>query len=415
MNETAYDTVPYPGHPHPETHPNRLAALARLFGLEAPPVATARVLEIACGDAANLIPIAQSLPRSRCFGFDLAPTAVARAREEIAKLGLTNIDVIEADLVSVAETLGEFDYIIAHGLYSWVPPPVRDSLLTLIRDSLSARGIAFVSHNVYPGWHIGRMVREMLRYHTRGIDDPDTRVVQARALLDFLVVAHPEPDPYGRLLVAECERMGKYTPAHIFHDDLADVNDPVYFHEFVAHASAFDLKFIADADFATMTGADLPEPARLKLDELHGDPVVYGQYLDFVRCRRFRESLLCLVTNSISQAPVAGAVRQMALASNAVADTEPVEFGVDVEVQFRRERRGSLKTNHPLAKAVLVALGKRWPDSMSFDDLLGAAVALLGRPPENVDAAALEQIVVGAFGLRMVELLAERIPRSVPL
>ena len=157
--DTAYDHVPYPGHPHAETHPNRLAAIARLFGVDAPAVATARVLEVACGDGGNLIPIACSLPGARCVGFDLAPTAIERGRARIAQLGIANARLEVADLTTVGTAFGTFDYVIAHGLYSWVPRPVRDALLALVRDSLSPNGVALMSYNTYPGWHVGRLVR----------------------------------------------------------------------------------------------------------------------------------------------------------------------------------------------------------------------------------------------------------------
>jgi len=407
VTRTDYDEVPYPGHAHAETHPNRLAAVARLFGLDAPGVETARVLEIACGDGGNLIPIAYSLPRSRCVGFDLSATAVARAQERLGRLQLANTAIQVADLAAV-RAAGEFDYVIAHGLYSWVPQALRDALLALVRDSLSSTGVAFVSYNVYPGWHAGRMVREMLRYHTRGIDDAASRVTQARALLDFLVVAHDAHDAYGRLLAAECERITKHSTGHLYHDDLADVNDPVYFHEFVAHAASFGLAFLAEADFSTMTGAGLPEAAHAKLDELRGDPVVHGQYLDFVKCRRFRETLLRHVTAPAAKSPIPGGVRTLLVASAAISGSQPVDLGADVEIQFRWGERASLKTDHPLAKAAFVTLRERWPEPVPFDALVVSACALLGRAACIEDADALERLLLDAFALRMVELTAER-------
>ena len=239
VSETAYDSVPYPGHVHTHTHPNRIAAIARLFGIDAPPVSTARVLEIGCGDGGNLISIAYTLPRSQCVGVDLAATAIERGRQHVKALALTNCDLVVADLATVGRSLGEFDYVIAHGVYSWVPPPLRDALLQLISDALAPTGVAFVSYNVFPGWRIAGMVREMLRYHTLGIDDPGARVEQSKALMKFVAVAHDADDPYGRLLAAECERVSGYPPWYLHHDDLADVNDPVYFHEFVAQAQRF--------------------------------------------------------------------------------------------------------------------------------------------------------------------------------
>ena len=406
MNDTVYDAVPYPGHPHAETHPNRIGAIARLFGVDAPPVATARILEVACGDGGNLIPMACSLPRAELVGFDLAPTAIGRAKARVEKLGLGNVRLEVADLTALDTPLGEFDYIVAHGLYSWVPEAVREALFSCLRDTLALNGVAFVSYNVYPGWYAPRMVREMLRYHTRGLVEPQARIAQARALLDFLSVACDPSDAYGRAVTEECARMAKHAPPHFFHDDLAEVNAPVHFHKFVDHARRFSLDFLAEADFATMAGSELAESARAKLDELRGDPVAHGQYLDFVAGRRFRETLLRRAEAPAAPSPVAGALRSLLLASPAVADG-PVDLAPGVEVQFRSAGRASLKTDHPLAKAALDALGESWPGAMTFEALLGGACARLGRAPRAVDGDALEHVLVGAFGLRMVELLVE--------
>jgi SAM-dependent methyltransferase len=403
---TAYDEVPYPGHSHAETHPNRIAAIARLFGVAAPSLATSRILEIACGDGSNLLPIAYSLPQAHCTGFDLATSAIERAHARAASLQLRNVDLFAGDLASIGP-IGHFDYIVAHGLYSWAPSSLRDALLRLIHRSLSPNGVAFVSYNTFPGWHVAGMVREMLRYHTRGAGDAGSKVMQARALLDFLRVAHNDNDPYGRLLAAEAERFARHSSAHMFHDDLADVNDPVYFEEFVAHAARFELVQLADADFATMTANDLPAEARAKLEQLRGDPVTFGQYLDFVRCRRFRESLLCRAELVPASVPVPGAVRALLATSAATATATPVNLVEGVEAQFRWGDRASLVSGSSLAKAAMVALREQWPGAVTFGALLARAAALLGRDPSSDDAEALHDVLLEAFGMRMVELTAE--------
>jgi SAM-dependent methyltransferase len=406
VEQTSYDNMPYPGQAHAHTHPNRVAAIARLFGVDAPKVATARVLEIACGDGANLIPIAYSLPRAHCVGFDLAPTAVARGQERVTRLGLKNCEISVADLVSVGTSLGEFDYVIAHGLYSWVPAPLRDALLKLIAAALAPAGVAFVSYNTYPGWHLSRMVREMIRFHTREIQDPAARIAQARALLRFVAAAQNSDDADRRALAAECERMATHEPGYMFHDDLADVNDPVYFHEFVAHARRFGLDFVAEADFASMTSTQFPEAARAKLDELRGEPVLHAQYMDFLTCRRFRQTLLSRTGDTRAASPILGATRNLHFASAGRPDVLPIDFGAGVEVQFRWGKRTSLKTDHPLAKAVFLALGQRWPEALCFDDVLAAATRLVGFGSAE-DAATLERILLAGFGLRMVDASIE--------
>jgi SAM-dependent methyltransferase len=137
--------------PRRQTHPDRLAAMARLFGMRPAPVTACRVLELGCGSGANLIPQAYYLPESRFTGIDMAAEPIAVARAMAGDLGLSNIDLRVADLRDLGTEVGEFDYIFAHGLYSWIPADVRDRLLAVCSERLAPQGVAFVSYNVYPG------------------------------------------------------------------------------------------------------------------------------------------------------------------------------------------------------------------------------------------------------------------------
>ena len=150
-DRSLYDRVPYPGYPYAQTDPDRLATLATLFGLEPPALETCRVLELGCGDAANLVSLAVSYPDASFLGVDAAQGAVARARALVAALGLTNVALEAGALERMQPSPGGFDYVIAHGVYSWVAPPVRDRLLALCRSALSAHGVAYVSYDALPG------------------------------------------------------------------------------------------------------------------------------------------------------------------------------------------------------------------------------------------------------------------------
>ena len=164
----------------------------------------ARVLEIGCCDGGNLIPMAMSLPGSEFVGIDLTEPDIADAREAAAALNVANVQFHVMDLTELPGPLGQFDYIVCHGLYSWVPLDVREKMLEVIAASLTPTGIAYVSYNTYPGWHLRGVVREMLGYHVRPFREPRLRVGQARAFLDFLARSVRDPDSvYGRLLKKE--------------------------------------------------------------------------------------------------------------------------------------------------------------------------------------------------------------------
>jgi SAM-dependent methyltransferase len=202
---TSYDEVLYASYPFPQTHPDRLATLASLFGLHPAPVTGCRVLELGCGDGANLVPMAFGFPQSQFVGIDLAARPIALGQAQVAGLKLENLDLRCCDILAVDAAFGEFDYIIAHGVYSWVQEAVRDRLLAVCKERLVPAGVAYVSYNTYPGYHLRDLVRGMMAFHVRGITEPQERIQQALSLLKFLLQKFPteseaQSDLYGALL-----------------------------------------------------------------------------------------------------------------------------------------------------------------------------------------------------------------------
>jgi len=264
----AYDTVPYPASTHPQTHPENLAVVGTLFGLKPPPATRCRVLEIGCSNGSNLVPMAATLPESEFVGIDLAARPVSQGQGMIRDLGLNNIRLIPGDLGQVDSTWGQFDYVIAHGIYSWVPAPVRERILALCRDQLTEHGIAFVSYNAHPGGHARNMLREMMRFHVRGTADPEERMKQATALVRFLAESVSRQDPYRVFLGGELDGILKHDRNHLYHDELAEINESFYFAQFLEQASHFRLQYLGEADFFEMFDHGYSPETRATLAEL---------------------------------------------------------------------------------------------------------------------------------------------------
>lgn len=385
---TAYDQVPYPCNAYPQTHPGHLAALARLRGLAAPAPETCRYLEIGCGDGGNLLPLASVLPGARFLGMDLAATSIETALHHQRQFGLSNVEFRACDLMELHPAeLGSWDYIIAHGFFSWVPEPVRLRLLRLCREMLAPGGVAFISYNAFPGGHIRQMTREMMLYHTETAPDPATKIGQARALMQFLAESRGTDDEYGGLLHAEAGRVRQYTPNHLYHDDLAPLNQPFYLHEFAALAEAHGLSYLGDADYASMHATRYPREVRELLAGLGDDPIRMEQYLDFIKCRRFRQTLLCRDDATLSppgQIP-AGVLESLFYASSAnPIEAAPGALLDDSEVRFEGEAGLKLQTRFPLAKTALASLGRVWPARLSWQSLLATVAGSLNQTPEDL-------------------------------
>lgn len=406
---TAYDEVPYPSAVYSQTHPDRLAVIATLSGMKPAPVEHCRVLELGCGDGFNLIAMAYGLPGSEFVGIDLAAQPIARGVAIVERLGLANISLQARDVAEAGPELGEFDYIIAHGLYAWVPQHVRERIMEICSRNLSARGVAYVSYNAYPGNHLRDLVRGMMRYHAAHFSRPADQIGQARGLVKLLSEAGEKTDPYLQILARELERIKKYTDAGFFHDDLSSINQPVYFHEFMAHAAREGLQYLGEADLSEKQVAEYPAHVQAVLRELDPNDIVGGeQYRDFLRCRAFRQTLLCRqgipLIREFSPAHMGGLFISGEIRS---ASVHPDTRSESPE-SFIGRKNAELETDRPLVKAALRRLGAAWPASIHFPDLLAQVRDDLARngdeqavaDADDLAAALLRASIAGALELR---------------
>jgi SAM-dependent methyltransferase len=361
-----HNTFAYPGFPYPKTHPDSLAAMAILHGLNPAPVERCRVLEIGCNEGANLIPMAYAIPTSEFVGFDLAGLRIERGQGRIRELGLKNVRLFQGDLLELGSELGQFDYIIAHGFYAWVPEAVRERMMALCGELLAPDGVAFVSYNALPGGHLRMMIREMMLHRVKDIEDPQKRVSEAVLFLHFLVQSRPEGDAYRLLIQKQLEGMEKRSPEGIYHDWLTDAYHPVLFTEFVEHARKHGLQYLSEAVFPPIDDPAYRAGVRSALDGAAGGDIVREeQMLDFLRMRMFRETLLCRTERVVRRDFPVEHVRRLRLASQATS-APGEKRGTKV---FTLPDGASMESNDAGAIALLESLEANWPRAVSPAEL----------------------------------------------
>jgi len=376
-----YDLFEYPGYSFPDTHPDRLAVMAALHGVPAAPVENCRVLEIGCGEGANLIPMAQALPSSQFTGFDLAANPVARGQKRARLLGLSNLRLFQADLADVGPedhrgALGKYDYVIAHGLYAWVAEPLRDKLLALCAEHLAENGVAFLSYNAWPGSHIRNMFRDALRWSTTGAPQGPEEVAGSLDLIEALIQARAADDPWRRLFEDQIAKMRKRAPNITLHDELAPAFAPVWFSAFVRHARSHGLEYLADAQLPVPTDPAFRPELMTRIRTAAGDdPIDQEDMLDFTRMRMYRETLLVRAPRTLRREPDPGALTHMLLASQAVAI--PGEHSEQRLYAIPGGTRVAL--NQGPAIAAMEMLIAAWPRALSFDEV-SAALRAHGLP-----------------------------------
>lgn len=373
-SSSAYDEVPYSSYPFRQSHPDRMASVAKLFGLGVTDVGRCRVLELGCAGGGNLVPMAEQLPESQFVGVDLSPVQIQAAQEFADQSSLKNIEFHAMNIMEIGHSLGKFDYIICHGVFSWVPKAVQETIFSLANDLLTDEGIAYISYNTFPGWHMRGMIREMMLFHTEQFETPQESVAQARGLLDFLAQNAQANSAYGTILKTEAESLKNSEDYYLFHDHLEEVNDPVYFHQFIARAQEHDLDYLGEAVMATMYAGHFSQEVASTLQKVARDLVQMEQYLDFIRNRTFRQTLLCRRDRKISRKLQPEKLNGLYFASPLIPAEENFVLQSAAPLKFQHPGNSmNITTQNPLFKAALLILAENWPQVIEFEDLLSRA------------------------------------------
>lgn len=292
---STYDDLPYASKPFSQTHPDFLRAVCALFDVATPAVKTANILEIGCSFGGNILPLAMRYPKANIIGLDLSEKQISTGKKAIKAIGLDNIQLYQQDITTYKTPVKHFDYIICHGVYSWVPQPVQAAILRVISEGLTDTGIAIVSYNTYPGWKIREVYRDTMLYRSQPVDNINEKIKYGFGMLDFLKEHLPKESPWGVAMEQHYEDIRRADPSYLAHEYFELFNQPCYFYEFMHLAQEKGLSFIAEADFQNHF---LP-PVNLDIEsyqamerEANGDVVKLEQLTDFLTNRTFRQTIL---------------------------------------------------------------------------------------------------------------------------
>ena len=299
VQQTIYSELGYKSMPFPYTTPATLEAYAALVGISAPNPKTARVLELGATYGGNIISQALFNPDATFVGIELSQEQVEKGNEVIANAGLTNVSLVQSDIASIGSEIGTFDYIIAHGVYSWVDDGVKDALLRLIDEHLAEDGIAYISYNTYPGWHTMDEVRQLMMFSNRDKAqfNHKEKVLHGKTIGSIVgsqILKYDNLKERNSKFLGALRSVMQKDEYYVGHDHLEPNNDPVYFYQFNDHLEAHNLAYLCDADLTLSMVRSFDADIADTLDKLAlNDHVAQEQYLDFILDTTFRKSIIC--------------------------------------------------------------------------------------------------------------------------
>ena len=384
---TEYESIPYESDAYPESHPSRVGAIAKLFGMSPAPLESARILDIGCSAGANIIPLAWLLPGAKVLGVDSSAESIAKAEEITAGLGLSNIRCQCRDLRDLGEADGEFDYITVHGVFSWVNEETQEALLAVCRKLLAPQGLLYLSFNAFPGWYSRLLIRDLLLLETTGVEEPDERLRECRKLMGiFHSIWKERGTRSAEAMLGELGLFHSLPDWFLFHDLLGHENRPEYLGRLSIRAATHGLQYLGDSDLWKMAPFDLPQKTAALLTGGTSNRIALEQRLDFIRLEYFRRAIFCRDAVPVDHEGAISRIPELIFSSP--VRREPEQKGE--VVVFRGERDARIETSEPLLVGALTALAEAWPRGMSFAEILQAC-AIDESPEREADRATLIQ------------------------
>ena len=299
MQQTIYKELGYKSYPFPFTTPAYLEAYGTLVGLKPPTAKTARVLELGATYGGNIISQAAHNPEATFVGIELSQDQVEKGNKIIGDAKLDNVSLVQGDILNFDESMGTFDYIIAHGFYSWISDEMKDKLLDIISNHLADNGIAYVSYNTYPGWHTMEEVRQLMLFANRGHDESThkEKVLRGKtvgSLVGAQILNYDNLKERNSKFLGALRSVMQKDDYYVGHDHLEPHNNPCYLYQFNDHLKANNLAYVGDADLTLSMVRTYDESIADKLEQLAPNSQAdQEQYLDFMLDTTFRKSIIC--------------------------------------------------------------------------------------------------------------------------
>lgn len=304
-----YSQRRYPALSHPEAHPGVLCASARCAGMASPALPEkCTVLDLGCASGHHLLPLAERFPESRFHGIDFSDSAILSATQTAKAAGLKNVTFEHADLREWTADGEGYDYVIAHGMLSWVPDDAKQALLDLIQQSLAPGGAAYLSYNTLPGWALRQEAASMVKALPQlgkggSLDSQLKKLAEAAGLSD---------SPHAQNLAAIFKDMRRKGPDILSFDELAPSCDPFHFSRVLHWAGERNLRYLGEATLPGNLPPHIDPEAIQSLEALQSDPVLFQQTLDLLSGRTHRNSLFCAADAPLDTATTTSVVLHFA-------------------------------------------------------------------------------------------------------
>jgi len=430
-----YNHFPYASQPFPFTHPMHLGALAILYGHEPVPPNQCRLLEVGFRRGGNLLPLAVAYPDSTFVGIDIADKPFPEALRLQQDLALHNLTLKLENLLHVDVSWGAFDYIVAHGIYSWVSADVQQKLWDVCQELLSPQGLAVISFATRPAGGLSEMLRQYCRWQRPRTESTQELPARVRA---WLLNLQQNLSASATGAAAVCKdlvalNLQQLDENYLVNDLCDDHHDVVSLAEVCRCAARSGLRYLGDADLERSAAA-LPFLAGPQTAEQEAARVDEEMRSDYWAGRQHRAAVFCRADAVPLQESLAQRLLRVELGTSArpiTAHGQPeadhrVDWLSDTPVRFGTPEGRAEWISSPSIKQLLRGLSQAWPQTVpasvwrsqisSFESASGTEDALSTSPfVEECLQRLAQQLLVARFQPPPTTIAISEFPFANPL
>jgi len=250
-------------------------------------------LELGCGNGVTINALAVNHPKSQFWGLDFNPSHIVNAQEQAR---LANIENSQFFDLSFEETLDQdlpvMDFIVLHGIYSWVNEENRRHICALIKKMLRPGGVVYLSYNCLPGWSqaapLRRLMAEFASREGGGVLEKLQTIKQVLPQLDALPLQYTQLNPYSKLVH---ETIATKSPQYVVHEYMNTNWDLFYFTDVAAQMHEIKMTYAASANVLENFMQTCAAQDTVKFIESQADHLMRELMLDYATNKRFRRDI----------------------------------------------------------------------------------------------------------------------------
>ncbi len=289
--------VAYTSNVFREITPCWLALTALLLGQRPPDLTRPfRYADLGCGNGMTAVFVAATCPQAEVWGFDFNPAHIETARHWAAAAGLGNITFVETSFAELAargaNDLPAFDFIVSHGVLSWISPANQRLLIEVIGQRLRPGGLAYLAYNVPTGWSAMLPLHTLMRLIAEA--RPERTDLAVSAIFDQLTkvkdggakyfAAHPSID-------ARLDSLRKQDGRYIAHELLNDHWHPLMAASVIEAMAEVKCQFLGSATLSENIDAVSQPPGMVPLIAEASDPHLRETLRDIGAAQPFRRDV----------------------------------------------------------------------------------------------------------------------------